>query len=165
MVLFFGLAVYGFGFLVDPEQFDAACTLFSKATFNASNTREHLRRYEFPGFLGTCVIGMPDVEKSKLQAPGSTDIVGARFHNLPLLCGRAILLGYYAMVAEAGKEGDKARLKKLFEAGLSPFVKMRLGDSLGPGLIDVLSNSERLRSQALAGCADYVQFSRQALHA
>ena len=94
---------------VDPEQFDAARSLFSESTLKASHYKKSLRRYEILGFMATRVAGLPDVEK--MNVVDENNVKKIRFVEMPLICGRAIALGYYSAIADAHKAGDKLRMK------------------------------------------------------
>jgi hypothetical protein len=91
---------------------EATSALWDDAAFQSSDLQAHRRRFNFPGEFPTGCPGIPD-------ASTKSDAGDPTFRNLPMIGGRAVVLGYLEAVAvcmQSSKDEDKLRLTKLWEA-------------------------------------------------
>ena len=144
------------------HQLESAMWMWSEEAFVLSSSHPPSRRYSFVVPLPALVL---DVKIAQRQRVGKAAVVMA--HALPLLAGRAIVIGWYAAMAEAlgaaasgasaevsAAAGNDDRVFKLFEAALSEPISLRITpDKDGQHLVSLLF-SESMFSSASATGAD-----------
>ena len=125
------------------SQFESARSFFTDLAYNSSNHSEpDKRRYFFPGFLPTCITGSVAVEEDQGRL--------ASFTDLPLFAAHGIVLAYDEAILHAVYAGNHEKAKKLFQAGLSVYIRMHLNPSPQNQVSASLKFAEVIRMQKLA---------------
>ena len=75
-------------------------------------------------------------------------------HALPVLAGRALVIGWYVAMGEALGAGEEDRVWKLFEAALSVPIRMRICPDLDTCHLASLLFSESIFASSAASGAD-----------
>ena len=73
------------------------------------------------------------------------------FTSLPLLSGHAMICSWWLELYEAAVNNDWRRVKKLYEAGLTITIRVRVGPSISQIVMDSISWSESVRTISDAG--------------
>ena len=117
----------------EPEitwaQLDEGTALWTDAAFLASSENEQYRRYIFPQFCLAVTASTPHLEKCAEQGV-------CCFHWLCLGAGHGLLFSYYEALLNAIEQGDDAKLERLYEAGLTATIRLRLTTSFAQLLAD-----------------------------
>jgi hypothetical protein len=87
------------------------------------------------GFISSAVATMSDVPKKRNRGG---------FSKLPIFGSRASILGWYSAMDDALRDGDTQKIIKLYEAGLSMPMRLRLTPSKNTVVLDSLTFSEDL---------------------
>ena len=106
---------------IRPCQLDHAAALWTEEAYLQSSTHAPSRRYSFDVPIP---VKVEDPKVAQKKHENSSAVVMA--HALPVLAGRAILMTWYAAMAEALAKKDEDRVFKLLEAGLSVPIRLRL---------------------------------------
>ena len=140
-------------------QFQSGQHFWSKEAFVASSTVESKRMFIFPGVLPTSVPDLVGIENQVKHADGSSN-PACNFTELPLFAGRALVRSYQAAVIEAIEDGDKLRVRKLLEAGLSVTIRMRLSDDRNERILDAMASAESVRvlKKSMIGSDSFMDF-------
>ena len=81
---------------------------------------------------------------------------------LPMLAGHALLIAWYAPLGEALRGQDEARIVKLFEAGLSVPIRLRLSpDADQCQLVQLYFNESLLTAAAASGADSFWKFAEK----
>ena len=135
------------------HQLEALSSIWSEESYTNSSSREDQRRFIVHGFILTHVDSIQDVE-SILAKKSSC------FKDLPIVCGHLLVWSLLRALDLAFADGKEERILRLFEASLSVTLRMRLAPSNEQKILDKLTFSDSLRSQALAaGVESFFDFA------
>ena len=114
------------------SQIAAGRDMWSLASFERSSDDPKKRRYLVNGVIPTAVHSTADALKKN-------------FTNLPVLCSRAVVAGWYSQMLDALREpAFGGQVTKLYEAALSLPIRVRNGATRKQVVLDSLSYSEEL---------------------
>ena len=108
------------------------------------HAEESFRRFIFPGIYGTALVSEAHVTE---QIERKTNF----FTSLPLLSGHAMICSWWLELYQAAVDNDWRRVKKLYEAGLTITIRVRVGPSISQIVMDSISWSESVRTLSDAG--------------
>ena len=108
------------------------------------HAEESFRRFIFPGIYGTALVSEAHVTE---QIERKTNF----FTSLPLLSGHAMICSWWLELYQAAVDNDWRRVKKLYEAGLTITIRVRVGPSISQIVMDSISCSESVRTISDAG--------------
>ena len=110
---------------VTVSQLEAAANFWSPDTFARSSLQPLARRYFFDVPIPAQVVDAQVAQRA--GGDGSPETDGVLFAKaVPVISGRAVVLSWYAAMAEALQTGHDERAMKLFEAALSVPIRLRL---------------------------------------
>ena len=110
---------------VSVSQLEAAANFWSPDTFARSSLQPLARRYSFDVPIPAQVVDAQVAQRA--GGDGSPETDGVLFAKaVPVISGRAVVLSWYAAMAEALQTGHDERAMKLFEAALSVPIRLRL---------------------------------------
>ena len=135
--------------VVTISQLESATRTWSEEAFLLSSNHLPSRRYSFDVPLPAMVV---DVKVAQRKDEGKPAAVMAQ--PLLLLAGRALVLTWYAEMAQALQSGREDRVTKLFEAALSVPIRMRLCPDEDSCRLASLHFSENLFGSSAASGAD-----------
>ena len=137
------------------SQLENAMSMWSEEAFLASSTREASRRYCFEVPFPAKV-----TDANVAQKEGASGVLMAR--PLPLLAGRAILIGWYGVLSECLQSDQETRVLKLVEAGLSVPIRLHLTPDGDSCRLAALTFAENLYvSSAASGADSFWRFVEQ----
>lgn len=140
-----------------------AASLWSEEAFVSSCEDPQHRRFIFPGYLPAAIANTSHIEamvKSK----------ACHFNKLSLLGGHALIDSWYVALADALQAGltstgegpiDSSRVWKLFEAGMTANIRLRLTTSHTQVLSDAHVWSETIRATHMSGSCDLLNFVKR----
>ena len=132
-----------------------AAAIWSEEAFVSSCEDPHYRRFVFPGYLPAALANTSHIEAMvKSQA--------CHFKALCVLGGHAIIYAWYVALADAFQAGLTAakdlRIWKLYEAGMTATIRLRLTTSHTQVLTDAHVWSETIRATHMSGSCDLLNF-------
>ena len=136
-----------------------AAAIWSEEAFVSSCEDPHYRRFIFPGYLPAAIANTSHIEamvKSK----------ACHFKALCVLGGHAIIYAWYVALADAFQagstaQGEDSRIWKLYEAGMTATIRLRLTTSHTQVLTDAHVWSETIRATHLSGSCDLLNFVKR----
>jgi len=130
------------------HQLEALSSIWSEESYAYS-----FGRFIVPGSILTHADSIQDVES--IVAKKTTS-----FKDLPIDCGHLLVWSLLRAFDIAFADGKEERILRLFEASLSVTLRMRLAPSNEQKILDKLTFSDSLRSQALAaGVESFFDFA------
>ena len=149
---------------ISVAQLEASMGLWSQDAFMMSSTEPLQRRFTFDVPLPADVV---DVNVAQRKTPTGSSVLMA--HPLPMLAGRALVIGWYEQVLraiqafEAGDADAEIRVLKLFEAALSVPIRLRRTPSDDARRLMALAFSESMcLTSAASGADSFWKFAEQA---
>ena len=131
--------------------------MWSEDAFLMSSDHPLSRRYSFDAPLPAQVL---DVKVAQRAREGESSAVMA--HALPLLAGRALLIGWYGAMAQA-LSGDEDRVFKLLDAASSVPIRLRLAPNKDAcRLASSLSSESMFVSSAASGADSFWKLAEKA---
>jgi len=134
---------------ISINHLESAMWMWSEEAFLLSSPHPASRRFSFDVPLPARVL---DIKVAQRHSAGKSSVVMA--HTLPLLAGRALVIGWYAAMALALQNvaEDEHRVFKLFEAALSVPIRLRITpDQDGCHLVSLLFSESMFWSAAAHG--------------
>ena len=108
--------------------------LWSSEVLESSSPTEQHRRFHFPTYF---VSAVPTL--------GAVHPEAKSFRNLPLFAGHAILWSWFLALHRAMVQGERHKVIRLFEAGLTATIRLRLTTKLSTCMLDGHLWSENIR--------------------
>ena len=142
---------------------EAAAQNWSPETFARSAPRPQERRFSFDVPIPAQIVDInvaqraPTIAAATGAATGN-DVVFAK--AVPVIAGRAMVVSWYAAMAEALANGEKERAGKLLEAAVSVPIRLRMAADLESCRLASLSFMEAWHcADAASGAASFWQWS------
>ncbi len=128
------------------EKLFQAQRLWTEGVFERSSEQEQFRRFAFPSYFLTAIPTAGVLQNA------------AAFRNLPLFAGHAILWSWYLALDDAMNENARWKVARLFEAGLTATIRLRLAPSRAQWLSDALQWSETIRIKYSSAVDNMIAF-------
>ena len=128
--------------------------LWSEEAFLSSCEDAQYRRFIFPGYLPAVIASTSHVDA--MAKAGS-----CHFSKLCVLGGHSILYAWYQALGDALAGGLDSRVLKLYEAGMTATIRLRLTASHTQVLADAHVWSETIRTSHMAGACDLLNFVKR----
>ena len=142
---------FGSDTIPEPEvtwaQLDEGAALWTDAAFVSSNENEQYRRYIFPQHCLALTASTSHVQSRADQGQ-------CCFHRLCLGAGHGPLFSFYEALLNALEHGDDAKTLKLYEAGLTATIRLRLTTSFTQLVTDVHVWSESVKASFSSASSD-----------
>ena len=122
--------------------------LWSEEAFLSSCDEAQYRRFIFPGYLLAVLANTSHVESTLKSG-------ACHFSRLCVLGGHSIIYSWYQALADALAGGVDSRVWKLYEAGMTATIRLRLTTSKTQVLTDAHNWSEVARASSHAGSSDF----------
>ena len=123
--------------------------MWSDEKYNRSHADPHKRHYIISGAIPTCV-------NSVVDTPPNGECTLA---ELPCFSSRSGLCGWYTVMDDALRAGDKRKVMKLYEAALSMPLRLRCGPDIKQITLDSITYSEDLFASNLASSDSFFDFA------
>ena len=142
-------------------QMESAMSLWSEETFLRSSAQPLARRYSFDVALPAKVA---DVKVAARKYDGKEVVVFAE--PVPMLAGRAVAIAWYGSMAEAleraASGAGEERVFKLFEAGMSVPIRLRLNpDSDSCRMLSLSFSESAFAVSGAAGADSFWKFAQK----
>ena len=146
-----------------PTSLGAAAQNWSPETFARSAPRPQERRFSFDVPIPAQIVDINVAQRASTIAAATgaatgNDVVFAK--AVPVIAGRAMVVSWYAAMAEALEKGEKERVGKLLEAAVSVPIRLRMAADLESCRLASLSFMEAWHcADAASGAASFWQWS------
>ena len=128
--------------------------LWSEEALLSSCDEAQYRRFIFPGYLPAVLANTSHVESTLKSG-------ACHFSRLCVLGGHSIIYSWYQALADALAGGVDSRVWKLYEAGMTATIRLRLTTSHTQVPTDAHVCSETIRASHMAGSCDLFNFVKR----
>ena len=128
--------------------------LWGEEAFLSSCDDAQYRRFIFPGYLPAVIANTSHVEATLKSG-------ACHFSKLCVLGGHSLIYAWYQALADALAGGEDSRVWKLYEAGMTATIRLRLTTSHTQVLADAHVWSETIRTSHMAGSCDLLNFVKR----